>query len=118
MKLIYVAGPYRAASEWQVTINIREAEEAALALWRMGYAVICPHKNTAFFGGACPDEVWLAGDLEMLARCDAIYPLPRWGDSAGARAEVAEAARLGKSILWTMEAAREYLDPAGLVNET
>lgn len=97
MKLAYVAGPYRAACEWRVTQNIREAEAVALELWRMGYAVICPHKNTAYFGGAegLLDQTWLDGDLEMIARCDLVVGTPRWRESLGARAEVEFAARRG-----------------------
>ena len=87
MKLAYVAGPYRTKSEWELIRNIREAEEIALGLWLMGYAVICPHKNTAHFGGAAPDEVWLKGDLVMLARCDVVVLTPRWRESAGAKEE-------------------------------
>lgn len=88
MKVIYVAGPYRARTEWGVTNNIRAAEEAALALWRMGWAVICPHKNTAYFGGAAPDDVWLKGDLAILEKCDAVYAMDGWLGSQGARDEI------------------------------
>ena len=92
--LIYVAGPYRANSEWQVKQNIREAEKYALVLWEAGFTVICPHKNTAFFGGAhgLPDSVWLEGDLVIIPRCDAVFLLPRWLDSEGTRDEKACAA--------------------------
>ncbi len=34
MKLLYVAGPYRAKSEWQLEQNIRNAEAVALELWQ------------------------------------------------------------------------------------
>ncbi len=86
-KVIYVAGPYRAETEWQVVQNIRRAEETALELWKMGWVVICPHKNTAMFGGALPDEVILEGDLELLRRCDAIYLMKGWQLSDGASRE-------------------------------
>lgn len=68
MKIAYLAGPYRAATEWDVEQNIQRAEAAALQLWRQGYAVLCPHKNTAHFGGALPDQVWLNGSLEFMSR--------------------------------------------------
>lgn len=95
MKLVYVAGPYRAKTEWQLTQNIREAEALALQLWQAGFAVICPHKNTAYFGGAADDSVWLEGDLVMLRKCDAVVCTERWNESEGAKAEVEEAKRLG-----------------------
>jgi len=98
MKVIYVAGPYRASSEWGVAENIRRAEKAAVELWKRGWAVICPHKNTAFFGGACPDVVWLEGDKELLRRCDAIFMLDEWEDSKGATEELALATKLKLAV--------------------
>ncbi len=98
MKLVYIAGPYTADTTWQTVQNIRKAEEAALHYWRKGFAVICPHKNTALFDGACPDETWLEGDLEMLRRCDVIVLLPHWQTSPGARREVKEALDCGIQV--------------------
>ncbi|MBL0870335.1 MAG: DUF1937 family protein [Phycisphaerales bacterium] len=112
MKVIYVAGPYRSSHEWGVTNNIRQAELAALELWKMGYAVICPHKNTAYFGGAAPDSVWLEGDLEILRRCDAVYCLPSWRESSGARGEVDEAKRVGIPVFEQLNDCRSFLLPA------
>jgi len=66
MKVAYISGPYRAATVHGVVENIRRAERVALKYWQLGYAVICPHTNTALFDGAAPDDVWLAGDLELL----------------------------------------------------
>lgn len=83
----YVAGPYRGKTIRDVVENIREAEAAAVELWKRGYAVICPHKNTALLDGIATDEVFLQGDLEILKRCDLLVLLPRWQESAGAVAE-------------------------------
>lgn len=95
MKLAYVAGPYRAASESAVVRNIRNAEHIAVKLWQDGYAVICPHKNTALFGGLAPDDVWLKGDIEMMRRCDLVVLVPGWEASSGTNAEVQEAKSAG-----------------------
>ncbi len=95
MQLAYVAGPYRADSESGVIANIRRAEAVAIMLWQMGYAVLCPHKNTALFGGLCPDDVWLKGDLVMMERCDLVVLVPGWQESSGTRAEVERARELG-----------------------
>ena len=67
MKIIYIAGKYRAKTEWEVVQNIRAAEDAAIFVWQHGAAALCPHKNTAMFGGipGCPDNVWLV----EIARC-------------------------------------------------
>jgi len=95
LPLVYVAGPFRGRSSWQMEQNIRRAEELALAVWEAGAACICPHANTRFFQGECEDSVWLDGDLEILFRCDAVLMVPGWENSAGARREKEEADRLG-----------------------
>lgn len=105
MKLIYVAGPYRGKTEWDVVQNIYAAEAVALSLWAAGWAVICPHKNTAHFGGFLPDEVWLQGDLEILHRCDAVYAMANCERSEGARREVIEAMRIGIPVFHDLEEA-------------
>lgn len=88
-EVVYVIGPYRSKQgEHGVKKNIDKAEEVALSLWNLGYAVICPHKNTAFFGGAAPDEVWLKGDLELLYRSDIAVTVTGWEESSGSRDEI------------------------------
>lgn len=87
MKLIYIAGPYRADSEFKVEMNCRDAESAALLVWRLGGCALCPHKNTRNFGGALDDEVWLEGDIEMMIRCDGVLMTRRWESSSGAQNE-------------------------------
>jgi hypothetical protein len=109
MKVVYVAGPYRAASEWEVVQNIRKAEAVALELWRMGVAVICPHKNTALFGGAADDSVWLDGDLELLRRSDAVVCVHGWAHSRGSRNEVSLAHSLNIPVFEDSERFRDWL---------
>lgn len=87
--LAFVSGPYRdPRGPWFIQTNIRVAEAVALSLWQRGVPALCPHLNTAMFDGAAPDEVWLAGDLVMLARCDAVVLVPGWQSSAGTKSEV------------------------------
>jgi len=92
-KVIYVAGPYRGANNWEIYNNIFRAEEVAAKLWQMGHTsphkvgVICPHTNTKWFQGLLPDDTWLEGDLAILERCDAVYMVKGWEKSEGARAE-------------------------------
>ncbi len=96
----FVSGPYRdPRGPWFIQANIRAAEAVALSLWQRGIPTICAHKNTAMFDGAAPDEVWLAGDLVMLARCDAVVLVPGWQRSAGTRAEVDFARERGIPVL-------------------
>ena len=95
MPVVYVSGPYRARSVNGIAENIMRARTAALRLWKAGSAALCPHLNTAFMDGACPDETWLEGDIEMLQRCDAMLVLDGWADSAGTCAEIAAASTAG-----------------------
>jgi len=83
--IVYVAGAYRG----DVDQNIENARAVAIELWEKGFVALCPHLNTAHFEQDCDvhDEVYLEGDLELLARCDAIVLLESWGWSAGATQE-------------------------------
>lgn len=106
MKLVYIAGPITAKTPWQRQQNIRDAEAAMIRLLKQGYAVICPHKNTASLDGAInrnhkvEHSFWINTDLEMLRRCDAVYALKTWESSRGARAEIQKAKELGLEILY------------------
>jgi hypothetical protein len=82
---------------WQ---DIEEAKRVALKYWKQGYAVICPHANTAFFDGSCPDEVWLNGDLEILERVDVVVMMQGWEQSVGATGEYDHAVAHGKEIIY------------------
>lgn len=83
--LIYTAGPYTGDTEK----NIAEARRWAIKLWEAGHAVICPHLNTANMEKDCKAsyEDYIAGDLKMVQRCDAIFMLPGWEKSKGANTE-------------------------------
>jgi len=104
MKVVYVAGPYRGETESDVVRNIRAAEAVAIRIWKMGHAAICPHKNTALFGGLCPDDVWLKGDLEILSRCDELILCVGWEKSKGTADEIQLAKSLGIPVFYTLEA--------------
>jgi hypothetical protein len=91
MKVIYVAGPYRANTERGVIENIRNAEAIAIKVWQAGFIALTPHLNTRLFGGICSDEVWLNGALEIMKRCDGMILVPGWEKSSGTIAEIEEA---------------------------
>lgn len=88
MKVVYVAGKFRGPNHWAIHENIRAAERVAHEVWKLGAVALCPHLNTIHFQDSLPDHIWLDGDLEMLARCDAVLTVDNWTDSAGAKAEV------------------------------
>lgn len=98
MKVVYVAGKYRGPHAWAVEQNIRAASDVAAAVIRAGHMPLTPHKNIAHMEGLADDAFFLAGTLELLRRCDAVILVPGWESSVGARAEVAEANRLGLPV--------------------
>lgn len=117
MKVIYVAGPFRAASShvpghqdmFRVQQHIMRAMELSLEIWRMGAVALCPHANSMFFTGSALDDVWLKGDLELLDRCDAIAVTSNWVESSGARAEVDYAVANNIPVLYTPKEVENYI---------
>lgn len=95
--LIYLAGPFRAPTQWGITQNVHAAKEALASAARERLYVVCPHTMTADFQGVAPDEFWLDMTLEMMRRCDAVWVFST-GRSTGTEVEVAEAERLGKPV--------------------
>ena len=103
MRLIYVAGPFRSSTCWGVFQNVRWAEKAALRLADEGWAVLCPHLNTAWFDQSYPEiptQAYLEGGLEMVKRCDAIYMLKDFSSSEGSMAELACAINNGLDVIY------------------
>ena len=100
MKVAYIAGPYRdPRGAHYIKENIRRAEAVGLKYAKKGYAVIIPHKNTAFLDGALPDEFWLKMTLALLARCDTIVMMKGWETSLGAVREYNFATENGIEII-------------------
>jgi hypothetical protein len=65
--------------------------------------VICPHANSCFPALFAPDldyQTWIAGDLALLAGCDALLYL---SPSPGADAELEEARRLDLDVFTSEE---------------
>lgn len=95
MKIVYVAGPFRANTAWGIECNVRRAEEAAAMLvMEFGVMPMIPHANTRYFHGMGDDSFWLEGTLELMRRCDALYLIDGWEASSGSRGERAEAERM------------------------
>jgi len=103
MRIAYVAGPYRSDTVYGIRQNIAAAEAVALKYWKLGYAVICPHKNTAGMDGALPDVAWLSGDIEILKRCDVVVMMQGWTNSAGAFTEHDVAIKEGIEVIYDCE---------------
>ncbi len=100
MKVIYIAGCYRASTEYEVDENIQHAKRAMAKLLREGWVVICAHTMTAHLGGIISDDDLVDRCLELVRRSDTIYLLKGWEDSVGSNAEFKLAQDLGLSILY------------------
>ncbi|MEE9476797.1 MAG: DUF4406 domain-containing protein [Roseateles sp.] len=120
MKVVYLAGPYRADTEYEVHRNIQAAEVVALEVWKLGAVCICPHKNTAYFGGALPADVWLKGSLELVRRSDAVLLMHDWCKSQGARAErtFATSAGIALPVFHSLGALGDWLADAARREKT
>lgn len=108
MKTIYVAGPFRAPTTWQIEQNVRAAESLGLLVAKCGAMPIIPHANTRFFQGELPDSFWLDGTLELLKRSDGMAVRRGWQTSSGTRGEIAWAEANRLPIFY------EGSDPRGL----
>jgi len=100
--IVFVSGRFRAPSMWDIECNIRNAEHRSLELWRAGFVALCPHMNTHYFDGAAPDDIWLKGDLAMLARCDAMLVIDS-GESSGVQAEIAFCHEKGIPVYYALK---------------
>lgn len=91
--LLYISGPYRG----NVDANIKRARDIAITAWEMGHAVICPHMNTEHFElySTLNEQAYIDGDMNMIARCDALVMVPGWEKSSGANQERDYAMSLG-----------------------
>ena len=102
MKLVYVAGPFRAETPWAVEQNVRRAEAIGYDVYKCGAMPIIPHANTRFSHGLGPDEFWLNGTRELAGRCDALILVPGWEGSSGTRGEVKHMLELMRPVFHTI----------------
>ena len=98
MPVAYISGPLAGVNLNAIHENIDRADDVAAKVWGQGFAVICPHTNSGHMMGSHPEEIFMAGALELLRRSDVLIQLPTWESSPGARAEHALAIKLGKTI--------------------
>jgi hypothetical protein len=111
VKLIYIAGPYTAASRVEVEGNIWLATVAAADITRLGAMAVCPHLLTPpVVARAGTDELWYRATLELSRRCDALYMLPRWRDSCGAMREREAAIAEGRPVFHVLAELSAWLD--------
>ena len=92
--IVFVSGKYSSPTQEGIAANIAHAEAVARRLWAAGFAVICPHSNSAYYDDSATYNQFLAGYLEMIPICDAVIALSNWEDSPGSQVELRRAEEL------------------------
>ncbi|MHA1286577.1 MAG: DUF7768 domain-containing protein [Candidatus Thorarchaeota archaeon] len=110
MKVIYIAGPFRADTTWEIECNVRRAEELGLCVASLGAMPLIPHANTRFFHGLIDDRFWLDGTQELLKRCDAVIMMKDWQCSTGSKGEKELAENLNIPIFYESETVSALYD--------
>jgi hypothetical protein len=89
MRLIYVSGKYNGKTHEDIAYNIDVATKASIELFKRGWNVITPHKNTAHYEEILDleQEQWMHRYLDLLRRSDVIFLLKDWRQSKGAKIE-------------------------------
>lgn len=110
MKVVYVAGPFRASTAWQVELNIHRAKCAAYEIWKSRHIALCPHANSGDFAGEPFEDSVLEGYRKVVTLCDAILLLDGWQESIGSMRERETAKEAGVPIFYHMDDLREFLE--------
>lgn len=95
MRVVYVAGPFRAPDGWGVACNVHRAEEAGREVARLGAVPLIPHSIGARMAGTETDFYWIRATLELMRRADAVLVLPGYEQSIGTLGEIEEARSAG-----------------------
>ena len=105
MKAIFIAGAYMGKDFDEIEENIRLAEHYAIELWNLGYGVFCPHLNTRHFEikTKAGEEAYKEFDMIMLNACNAVFALPNWERSKGAKEEINEANKRGIPVYYSLK---------------
>jgi hypothetical protein len=109
MKLIYVAGPFRGETAWDIEQNTRRVEELGLKIAHLGHMPLMPHCNTRFFHGQCDDQFWIDGTLLLLSKCDAMLVAPGWEESSGTKGEISYCQKHDLPYFYTLEDLKIWL---------
>jgi len=118
MKVIYIAGKYRAKHPYLIQENIDKAKEVAKQVWAAGHVAICPHLNSINFEGLNTEQHFIDGTLELMRRCDAVLLVPGWKLSEGTLGEIKEAKRLEIPVFKELDECFKSLSDSNFKNNT
>lgn len=92
-KVVYIAGKFSGANDWEVEQNIRRAEEMSMRIAERAHSLflpvmpLAPHKMGRFFNGTLSARYWYEGTMEYMRRSDSVLFLEDFGNSSGSRDE-------------------------------
>lgn len=92
---IYISGKISELPDYEVKEKFEQAEALIRSL---GHEPVSPVKN-----GLLPSSPWkehMVADIRLLFGCKAIYMLPDWMESRGARIEYKIAEEIGMNIIY------------------
>lgn len=102
--VVYIAGPY---SKPDPVENMHRAIKIADGLLDVCTPLIPHLTGTWHMVSPKPYETWLELDLDLMAKCDAVYRFS--GASSGADAEVEVALAAGQPVFYSEEDLRAWL---------
>jgi hypothetical protein len=100
--LIYIAGRYTEDHPYLIQRNIDMARYYSQEVALLGGFPICPHANLAHFEGIQDYNFFAEGNLILMRRCDAVFFIPDWQYSKGAKEEHDCATRLGMDRVYAL----------------
>ena len=99
-KKVYIAGPFKGASAWEIENNVRKAEAIMLAVNAAGGAALAPHLQGRYMYGTLDEAAWLEVDFAWLEVAEALLVLPGSENSKGTQQEVVRAVELNIPIFY------------------
>lgn len=115
-RIVYLSGPYRADTDYQVNLHIAEFRKWAQIVLECGWAVIDPIAQTKWLDGCgVQPGQFIEADLTLIERLipgrDVMLMLKGHGDSDGAWSERDNAEDFGIAIMYAASeaAVREWL---------
>ena len=108
--LIFIAGPYTAATFHETHDNIQAAWRWGCEVAKLGAYPVIPHTNSAYMDHIQAPKFWYAATQDLMRRCDAVFFAPGWLRSAGALDEADAAAELGMRTAQNIAEIIEFIE--------
>ncbi len=102
MPRIYLAGKYSADNIMDILNNIKTGINAAAFLVKAGYNVFCPFLDfqMALSGYSLTKEEFQRNSMAWVEVSDAVFVLPGWETSGGAKREIERATELDIPVFY------------------